>query len=68
MIVIYLLIPLSIIIAACFLGAFIWAVRSGQFEDTYTPSVRMLWEDRPKKPPEPDEKVSSTTKSAVAKE
>lgn len=44
--VIYLLIPLSIVIAAGFLIAFIWAVRSGQFEDTYTPSVRMLWEGR----------------------
>lgn len=46
MIVIYLLIPLSIVIAIGFLVAFIWAVRSGQYEDTHTPSLRMLWEDR----------------------
>jgi len=46
MIVIYLLIPLSILIAVSFLAAFIWAVRSGQYEDTHTPSLRMLWEDR----------------------
>ena len=46
MIVIYLLIPLSIVIAVGFLTAFIWAVRSGQYEDTHTPSLRMLWEDR----------------------
>jgi cbb3-type cytochrome oxidase maturation protein len=46
MIVIYLLIPLSIVIAVGFLAAFIWAVRSGQYEDTHTPSLRMLWEDR----------------------
>ena len=46
MIVIYLLIPLSIVIAVCFLAAFIWAVRSGQYEDTHTPSLRMLWDDR----------------------
>jgi cbb3-type cytochrome oxidase maturation protein len=45
MIVIFLLIPLSIIIAACFLGAFIWAVRSGQYEDTCTPSMRVLIEE-----------------------
>lgn len=45
MIVIYFLIPLSILIAAGFLFAFIWAVRSGQYEDTHTPSLRMLWED-----------------------
>jgi cbb3-type cytochrome oxidase maturation protein len=46
MIVIYLLIPLSILIAVGFLAAFIWAVRSGQYEDTHTPSLRMLWEAR----------------------
>ena len=43
--VIFLLIPLSIVIAACFLGAFIWAVRSGQYEDTLTPSMRVLLDD-----------------------
>lgn len=40
------LIPISVIIAASFLAAFIWAVRSGQFEDTCTPSLRVLTEDR----------------------
>ena len=44
--VIFLLIPLSIVIAAGFLGAFIWAVRSGQYEDTCTPSMRVLLDDR----------------------
>jgi cbb3-type cytochrome oxidase maturation protein len=43
--VILLLIPLSIVIAACFLGAFVWAVRSGQYEDTCTPSMRLLLEE-----------------------
>lgn len=43
--VIVLLIPLSIVIAACFLSAFIWAVRSGQYEDTCTPAIRVLLED-----------------------
>ncbi|MGC3957633.1 MAG: cbb3-type cytochrome oxidase assembly protein CcoS [Verrucomicrobiota bacterium] len=46
MIVILLLIPLSIVIAVCFLGAFIWAVRSGQYEDTCTPSMRLLMEEK----------------------
>jgi cbb3-type cytochrome oxidase maturation protein len=45
MIIIFLLIPLSIATAAVFLGAFIWAVRSGQYEDTCTPSLRLLAED-----------------------
>ena len=44
--VIFLLIPLSIVIAAGFLAAFIWAVRSGQYEDTGTPSMRLLTDDR----------------------
>ena len=44
--VILLLIPLSVVVAAVFLAAFIWAVRSGQFEDTCTPSMRLLTDDR----------------------
>ncbi len=46
MIVILLLIPLSILIAVGFLAAFIWAVRSGQYEDTCTPSLRLLLEEK----------------------
>jgi cbb3-type cytochrome oxidase maturation protein len=44
------LIPISVAIAASFLAAFIWAVRSGQFEDTCTPSMRVLTEDRDEAP------------------
>jgi cbb3-type cytochrome oxidase maturation protein len=43
--VIYLLITISIIVAVLFLGAFIKAVKSGQYDDVYTPSVRMLFDD-----------------------
>ena len=42
---IYLLIPISLFVALAFLGAFIWAVRSGQYEDTYTPALRVLTDD-----------------------
>jgi cbb3-type cytochrome oxidase maturation protein len=45
MIVILLLIPLSLLLAAGFLSAFIWAVRSGQYEDTGTPALRVLNDD-----------------------
>lgn len=45
--VLLLLIPLSVLIAAGFLGAFFWAVRSGQYEDTCTPALRILTEDAP---------------------
>lgn len=40
-----LLIGVSVVVALGFLVAFLWAVRSGQFEDTFTPSVRMLFDD-----------------------
>ena len=41
----YLLIGASLFAALIFLGLFIWAVRSGQFDDNYTPSVRILFDD-----------------------
>jgi cbb3-type cytochrome oxidase maturation protein len=47
--VIYLLICISIVLAVIFLYVFIRAVKSGQFDDDYTPSVRMLFEDELKK-------------------
>ncbi|WP_224487954.1 cbb3-type cytochrome oxidase assembly protein CcoS [Robertkochia flava] len=43
--VIYILITVSLIVAVIFFVAFVMAVRSGQFDDGYTPSVRMLFED-----------------------
>jgi cbb3-type cytochrome oxidase maturation protein len=43
--VLLLLIPLSILLAAGFLGAFVWAVRTGQYDDTATPAVRPLFDD-----------------------
>lgn len=43
--VIYLLLTISIIIAIFFFVVFILSVKSGQFDDTYTPSVRMLFDD-----------------------
>lgn len=42
---IFLLIGFSLLIALVFLGIFLWAVKSGQYEDSYTPSVRMLFDD-----------------------
>jgi cbb3-type cytochrome oxidase maturation protein len=42
---IILLIVCSMIVAGAFLLAFLRSVNRGQFDDTYTPSVRMLFED-----------------------
>jgi cbb3-type cytochrome oxidase maturation protein len=43
--VIYLLISISILVAIVFFIAFIMAVKTGQYDDDYTPSVRMLFDD-----------------------
>jgi cbb3-type cytochrome oxidase maturation protein len=45
--VLVLLIFASLAIATTFLAAFVWAVRSGQYEDTQTPSMRVLLEEPP---------------------
>lgn len=47
--IIYVLITVSLVVALIFLSAFLWSVRSGQFDDDYTPSVRMLFDDEIKK-------------------
>ena len=41
----FVLIGFSLLVALSFLGAFVWAVKSGQFEDKYTPSVRILLDE-----------------------
>lgn len=41
----YLLIPVSLLAAAGFLGAFVWAVKNGQYDDAHTPAMRMLLDD-----------------------
>jgi cbb3-type cytochrome oxidase maturation protein len=42
--VLFLLIAASLLVALVFVGFFVWAVRSGQFEDTKTPPMRVLTE------------------------
>lgn len=43
--IIFMLIGFSVLIALVFLGAFFWASKTKQYEDTYTPSVRILFDD-----------------------
>ncbi|MDP2115476.1 MAG: cbb3-type cytochrome oxidase assembly protein CcoS [Bacteroidota bacterium] len=43
--VVIVLVFVAIIMAGIFLLAFIWSVKNGQYEDTYTPSVRILFDD-----------------------
>jgi len=61
--VVFVLVFVAIIMAGAFLIAFIWSVKNGQYEDTYTPSVRMLFDDPPVK-----EAEWETSKEDVASE
>ena len=56
--VFFILITASILIAGGFLIAFLWSVKNGQFDDDYTPSVRMLFDDKPGKEKIPPTKPS----------
>lgn len=44
--VMVILVAFSILVAAGFLFAFLWAVKSGQYDDRHTPAVRMLFDER----------------------
>ena len=57
--IIYMLLAISILIAVIFFVAFIYSVRSGQYDDIYTPSVRMLFEDELIKEDKVDQKSTS---------
>jgi len=63
--IIVLLILISISIAIIFLIIFIWSMKNGQYDDTYTPSVRMLFDDKPSKN-NPDIPVDKASNNPVA--
>ncbi len=43
--VLIILIAVSLLVAISFLAAFFWAVRNGQYDDDYSPGVRMLFDN-----------------------
>jgi len=45
--VIIILLIASISVASLFLGAYIWSVKTGQYEDEYSPPLRILFDDKP---------------------
>jgi cbb3-type cytochrome oxidase maturation protein len=53
--ILYLLVGCSVMVAAVFLGGFLWSVKSGQYDDMYTPAVRILFDDV-----QPSDKNTST--------
>ncbi|MBS1758304.1 MAG: cbb3-type cytochrome oxidase assembly protein CcoS [Bacteroidetes bacterium] len=42
----FILIGISILVAGSFLAAFLWSVKNGQYDDDFTPSLRMLFDDK----------------------
>lgn len=44
--VLIILVCFSLLVAGAFLGAFLWAIKDGQFEDSYSPSVRILFDSK----------------------
>ncbi len=61
--ILVVLISISLFIAMVFLGAFLWSLKSGQFDDTYGPSVRILFDDKKKKGHDKEIKKVGQTKN-----
>lgn len=60
--IIFVLVIASLLVALLFLSLFIWAVKTGQYEDDYSPSVRILFDQQDNK------KEKSNTKSKISNE
>lgn len=43
--VVFLVLPLALLIAAAAVAAYLWAARTGQFDDLETPRHRALWDE-----------------------
>ncbi|MFO7180389.1 MAG: cbb3-type cytochrome oxidase assembly protein CcoS [Pseudomonadota bacterium] len=54
MTILFVVLPLTLLISAGAVAAFVWAARSGQLDDLTTPALRMLADDGPGDPAPPD--------------
>lgn len=61
--IIYMLLGISVVVALVFFVAFIVSVKKGQYDDVYTPSVRMLFDDELVKPNQEKNQSDSKEKS-----
>ncbi len=59
MYVVIILMFFSLLVAGGFLIAFLWAVKSGQYDDKYTPSVRILFDDKKKEEKTENKKIEN---------
>jgi cbb3-type cytochrome oxidase maturation protein len=47
MVIFYVLVPVALLLAGASVGAFLWSVRNGQYDDVETPAIRILLDDDP---------------------
>lgn len=66
--IIYMLLAISVVVALLFFAAFIISVKKGQYDDTYTPAVRMLFDDEVIKSTTTKSKQHPTKKSIILKD
>lgn len=59
--VLFVLIGVSMLVAGGFLVAFLWAVKKGQYEDSYSPSVRILFDDQEKEEQDKEKEIKKET-------
>ena len=59
MLIIVMLISISLVLALVFLGLFIKGLRSGQYDDTFSPAARVLFDDKPAGIQKPDKNQGS---------
>jgi cbb3-type cytochrome oxidase maturation protein len=64
--ILYLLIPLSLVLVAIIIWVFLWAVRSGQFDDMEGPAHQILMDDDRPVTGKPDKAVDGTGKKPPA--
>lgn len=66
--IIFMLVGFSLLAALFFLGSFIWAIKDGQFEDDYTPAIRMLFDDEVDHAKELNNEPTTTNKTKTSKQ
>lgn len=59
--IVFILVPLTLLLALLALGAYFWAVKSGQFDDLETPSLRVLFDDEDKSSAKNEDKEADET-------
>lgn len=60
--ILYILVPLAVIIAGVIVWAFLWSIRSGQFDDLEGPAHRILMDEDDAPRRTPDHKPGRTKK------